>query len=261
VWDFMASYGHGWLKFANLYSYPADCPPSVPGCIAVGPSPPAPPNPPPRPPSPPSPPPPPPSTVVANQLAALRSGALQMNGVNLGGWLALESFLSPEMFVNASTSVPYGSNPPSYGVKGEYQLCADAAQQDAADSTHQLAVTARLRQAFVNHRNTFVTQADFALLASLGINAVRIPVGYWLFANTSVRAYVPYCHDTDFELPAARSCALRAAKTVPCGACACCATDSWPPSRHPSPSVVANKQGIARVVFHAVARTPSSCRS
>ncbi len=103
----------------------------------------------------------------------------------------LESFLSPEMFVNASTSVPYGSNPPSYGVTGEYQLCADAAQQDAADSTHKLAVAARLRQAFATHRSTFVTQADFALLASVGINAVRIPVGYWLFANTSVCSYVP----------------------------------------------------------------------
>ncbi len=106
---------------------------------------------------------------------------------SIGGWLVLESFLSPEMFVNASTTVPYGSNPPTYGVTGEYQLCADAAQQDAADGTHKLAVAARLRQAFATHRDNFVTQSDFQLMASVGINAVRIPVGYWLLAQTAVR--------------------------------------------------------------------------
>jgi len=99
VWDFMASYGHGWLKLANLYTYPADCPPSVPGCVTVGPSPPAPPNPPPRPPSPPAPPAPPPSMVVANQLAALRSGALQMNGVNLGTYTFSCSNSSPVVLI------------------------------------------------------------------------------------------------------------------------------------------------------------------
>ncbi len=182
----MASYGHGWLAAADLYDYPAACPPSVTGCQAIGPSPPSPPSPPPLPPRPPPPPSPPPSTVIANELAALRSGALQMNGVNLGGWLVLESFLSPEMFVNASTTVPFGGNPAGYGVTGEYQLGVDAAQQDAADSTHSLNVTGRLRQAMFDHRATFVTQSDFASLAAAGINAVRIPVGYWLFAQNQV---------------------------------------------------------------------------
>jgi aryl-phospho-beta-D-glucosidase BglC (GH1 family) len=138
------------------------------------------------PPSPPSPSPPPPSTAVAEQLAALRSGALQMNGVNLGGWLVLESFLSPEMFDNTSTTVPFGDNPPGVGVTGEYQLCLDAAQQDEADTTHTFNVTGRLRQAFADHRDTFVTEQDFILMAAVGINAVRIPVGYWLLAQNSV---------------------------------------------------------------------------
>ncbi len=111
------------------------------------------------------------------------------------------------MFVNASTKVPYGSNPPTYGVTGEYQLCADAAQQDAADSTHKLAVAARLRQAFATHRNTFVTQSDFQLMASVGINAVRIPVGYWLLAQTAVRRFWSACHNQSWRhLPRYRMC-------------------------------------------------------
>ncbi len=187
MWDFSATYGHGWLAQADLYDYPAACP--VPGC-----APPysanSPPPSPPLPPSPPSPPPPPPSTVISGQLAALRNGTLQMNGVNLGGWLVLESFLSPEMFANASTTTPFKPND-ALGVTGEYQLGIDAAQQDAADKTHSLNVTGQLRAAFALHRNTFIQESDFQLMASVGINAVRIPVGYWLFAQTQVRKLPP----------------------------------------------------------------------
>ena len=102
----------------------------------------------------------------------------------------LESFLSPEMFANASTAMPWGPNA-ALGVTGEYQLGVDAAQQDAADSTHMLNVTGRLRAAFALHRNTFIQQSDFQLMASVGINAVRIPVGYWLFAQKQVRWLPP----------------------------------------------------------------------
>ena len=68
---------------------------------------------------------------------------------------------------------------------GERQLGWDAQEQDANDTTHTKDVTGRLRAAMMNHRATFITESDFALLASKGINSVRIPVGFWLFQQTT----------------------------------------------------------------------------
>jgi len=122
-----------------------------------------------------------------DQIAVVRNGTQQMNGMNLGGWLVIEQFLTPEMYKNASKTVPWGPNPAGYGVYGERQLGLDAAQQDANDTTGTKNVVGRWRQAMFDHRDTFVTEADFALLASAGINTVRLPVGFWLFAQTPVR--------------------------------------------------------------------------
>ena len=36
-------------------------------------------------------------------------------------------------------------------------------------------------QSLKNHWNTFITAEDFAWLAKTGINAVRIPIGHWIF--------------------------------------------------------------------------------
>lgn len=33
---------------------------------------------------------------------------------------------------------------------------------------------------FQDHRNSYITDADFSFLSSHGINAVRIPVGWWI---------------------------------------------------------------------------------
>jgi hypothetical protein len=143
-------------------------------------------------PSPSPPPPAPPAPLAAlDQINAVRNGTQQMNGMNLGGWLVIEQFLAPEMYANASTTVPWGPNPLTFGVYGERQLGIDAAQQDANDTTGTLNVTGRWRQAMFDHRATFITESDFATLAAAGINTVRIPVGFWLFAQTAVRRLHP----------------------------------------------------------------------
>ena len=51
----------------------------------------------------------------------------------------------------------------------------------------QQKLTAQLRSAIQAHRDTWVTEADFSFMASLGVNAVRLPVGYWVLAQTQVR--------------------------------------------------------------------------
>jgi len=73
-------------------------------------------------------------------------------GVNLGGWLVLEKWLTPSVFDNTNAS-------------DEYTLMR----------------TPNAKKRIRAHRNTFVTEADFRWLANQGINLVRIPVGYWLF--------------------------------------------------------------------------------
>lgn len=79
-------------------------------------------------------------------------------GVNLGGWLVLEKWMTPTLF------------------KG-----TDAADEQ---SFMQEKIAARRIK---RHRDTFITEADFAWLADHGVTAVRIPVGYWLFGD-----YPPY---------------------------------------------------------------------
>ena len=48
-------------------------------------------------------------------------------------------------------------------------------------------LTAQLRSAIKAHRDTWVSEADFVFLANkVGVNAVRLPVGYWALAQTQV---------------------------------------------------------------------------
>lgn len=75
----------------------------------------------------------------------------KFRGVNLGGWLVLERWMTPSVFGDSSA-------------RDEYSLAADGGAE-----------------AIDEHRKTFITEADFAWLAEHGINAVRIPVGYWIF--------------------------------------------------------------------------------
>lgn len=75
-----------------------------------------------------------------------------LRGVNLGGWLVLEKWMTPTLFE---------------GVDGE-------------DEYSFMQVPGSKRR-IEKHRQTFITEADFQWLATHGINAVRIPVGYWIF--------------------------------------------------------------------------------
>ena len=41
----------------------------------------------------------------------------------------------------------------------------------------------QVRAAVTAHRDSWITEADFAMMADNGINAVRLPVGYWALAR------------------------------------------------------------------------------
>ncbi len=75
-----------------------------------------------------------------------------LRGVNLGGWLILEKWMTPSIFA--------GTN-----AKDEYSLSLEPG--------------GRLR--IQKHRERFITEEDFAWLASHNVELIRIPFGYWLF--------------------------------------------------------------------------------
>ena len=79
-----------------------------------------------------------------------------INGINLGGWLVLEKWITPSLFEGLSVSDEYG-------------LC----KQGDSTAIKRLA----------KHRRTFITLKDFRWLQRQGITAVRIPVGYWIFGD------------------------------------------------------------------------------
>ncbi len=80
-------------------------------------------------------------------------GRMRLRGVNLGGWLVLEKWMTPSLFEGLSAT-------------DETTWCAELGT----------AAAARLR----SHWASFVTRDDFAWLAETGVNAVRIPVGHWI---------------------------------------------------------------------------------
>jgi glucan 1,3-beta-glucosidase len=76
-----------------------------------------------------------------------------VRGVNLGGWLVLEKWMTPSLFAGLAAT-------------DETTWCAELGR----------AAPPRLRA----HWDSFITREDFAWLAGVGINAVRIPLGHWI---------------------------------------------------------------------------------
>jgi glucan 1,3-beta-glucosidase len=78
----------------------------------------------------------------------------KIRGVNLGGWLVLERWMTPSLFGGLEA-------------RDETTWCLELG----------FAAKGRL----IQHWETFITEKDFRWLRQVGINAVRIPVGFWIF--------------------------------------------------------------------------------
>lgn len=85
-----------------------------------------------------------------------------IKGVNLGGWLLLERWITVRS--DLWSGVPAD-------IESEYNL-----MQNLAGNGY-----AKMKA----HRDTFITEADFSQMAQWGLNAVRIPIGYWVRADSS----------------------------------------------------------------------------
>jgi glucan 1,3-beta-glucosidase len=77
-------------------------------------------------------------------------------GVNLGGWLSLEPFITPSLF-------DYDSR---LGIIDEWTLCAHLGPKTTASTLEK-------------HYATFVTEQTFQEIQDAGLDHVRIPYSYW----------------------------------------------------------------------------------
>ncbi|BGP44001.1 hypothetical protein JCM10450v2_008217 [Rhodotorula kratochvilovae] len=84
---------------------------------------------------------------------------LRIRGVNLGGWLTLEPFITPHLFE------PYLAAPRP--AEDEYSLSLNLREEGTLEST--------LRA----HYDSFITERDFIEIAGAGLNWIRLPVPYW----------------------------------------------------------------------------------
>lgn len=75
-------------------------------------------------------------------------------GVNLGGWLVLEKWMTPSLFAGTEAV-------------DEYTLMQISGAAEKIE----------------HHRRSFITEGDFQWLKKHKVEAVRIPVGYWLFES------------------------------------------------------------------------------
>ncbi|MCJ1421135.1 exo-1,3-beta-glucanase [Xylographa parallela] len=96
--------------------------------------------------------------------AAFDFGNEMVRGVNIGGWLVLEPWITPSIFQAQNGSVV-----------DEWTLSEMV--PNAADILQQ-------------HWSTWATLADFQKIAAAGFNTVRIPVGYWAFMLVPGEPYI-----------------------------------------------------------------------
>ena len=81
----------------------------------------------------------------------------KLKGANLGNWLVLEKWMEPDLFDDT-------------GSEDETWL---------ARKMDPVVLAERMKK----HRDTYVTEEDFAALSSHGVNLARIPVPYFIFGD------------------------------------------------------------------------------
>ncbi|KAI3601047.1 glycoside hydrolase family 5 protein [Moniliophthora roreri] len=80
----------------------------------------------------------------------------KIRGVNLGGWLLLEAWITPSLFTERNDT----------RIVDEYTFGQYVDRKTAQSVLHE-------------HWSTFITLQDFEDIKNAGLNHVRIPIGYW----------------------------------------------------------------------------------
>ena len=99
-------------------------------------------------------------------------------GLNLGGWLVLEKWMTPSVFAGTT-----------------------------AENEFELSQAEGGRERIVQHRETFITESDIAWIAQAGIEVLRLPIGYW--AVVDAEPYVSARKQLDWLMDAAERHGLK----------------------------------------------------
>ncbi|KAI0647228.1 glycoside hydrolase [Trametes meyenii] len=93
----------------------------------------------------------------------------QQQSVNLGSWFVHEQWMTPSLFT-----------------------CAAGDKISELDIASGWGSIGGARAVLEHHWDTFITATDFQYLAGIGINTVRLPIGYWNLGPS-------FCEGTPFE--------------------------------------------------------------
>ncbi|KAF2825513.1 glycoside hydrolase [Ophiobolus disseminans] len=96
-------------------------------------------------------------------------GKTPIRGVNVGGWLNLEPFITPSFFEG------FGSKD---GVVDEWTLLTKLGPTKARDTMEK-------------HYSAFITKKTFSDIRAAGMDHVRFPFGYWIVQTFGDEPYIP----------------------------------------------------------------------
>ena len=109
-------------------------------------------------------------TIATSWTAAKSCFDGKIRGANLGGWLLLEPWITPEIFRQLNGEEEH--------IVDEWTLAEFVDKDLAADILE-------------THWETFITKSDLEILANAGISHLRVPVGYWAVDVTQEEPFPP----------------------------------------------------------------------
>ena len=96
----------------------------------------------------------------------------KIRGVNAGGWLLLEPWITPKLFEEVNNFI--------YNYHLSQVNVGDNLDKIVDEYTYaELVDPDFYKERLHTHWDTFVTKEDFEKVNSAGVTHVRIPVGYW----------------------------------------------------------------------------------
>eukprot|EP00808_Paulinella_micropora_P007170 g54995.t1 len=98
----------------------------------------------------------------------------KIRGVNLGGWLVLEPWITPSLFEQFKPEEGYQTGTQMFkGIHDQWEFCLKLGKTEA-------------KRQLENHWENWVTENDIKTLSEAGINHLRIPIGYWILGIYSI---------------------------------------------------------------------------
>ncbi|KAI8901540.1 glycoside hydrolase superfamily [Globomyces pollinis-pini] len=102
-------------------------------------------------------------------------------GVNLGGWLVLEGWLTSDSPVFLRIKKDIDGQPEHLMLQRKYGFNKNVPFTESGEYNIMYTYDRQLDYYVQKHRREFITEDDFIEIAKAGFNMVRIPIGYWTF--------------------------------------------------------------------------------